>query len=484
MQKKNEELAAEYISKSNFIENKIFITLNYINYTIYYETKDLNKKNYTTKIAEKIIANNKIKELIINNLKKQGNSIKGIFKDIFVSDIGEMNDVDIFEVIGTKLSTYFCSYLLKIILYAYKENILNQLLCNEKYDLILQNEFFLNLINKTFEKTKFNFNPPLKMRINGNNVDIYNDFKIPKSKPNFDLIIQYVLSDIIKKKKDSLIDVEHSLRKNLVGEKIEKGIKDYNDKMKRFEENLKIEINKYEIFKAIFNQNNEELKIILMEDYLKYYIVNYSEKNNFNYALNEKLLSFLKLILKLKLSDNHSPNYEFNGSLQEFIKIILFSTAYINDIKCLLDIFLEATKYCPNIEELMINILNEEKIKYEISERNVNINFFNIMESLIRVILISGIELNKNNKVKFYEYLYALPSIEANVQKINKKLILYSKEVYNIRTIIKIDEAYKSNHEVFEKKNISKKLWKIYYNNLSNFISRILINYIILFWIY
>ena len=81
------------------------------------------------------------------------------------------------------------------------------------------------------------------MRINGNNVDIYNDFKIPKSKPNFDLIIQYVLSDIIKKKKDSLIDVEHSLRKNLVGEKIEKGIKDYNDKMKRFEENLKIEIN-------------------------------------------------------------------------------------------------------------------------------------------------------------------------------------------------------------------------------------------------
>ena len=154
MEKKADELVEEYINNSNFIENKIFITLNYINYTIFYETKDLNKKNYTTKIAEKIIANDKIKELILTNLKNQGHSIKGVVKDIFVTDITEINDVDIFEVIGTKLSTYFCSYLLKIILYAYKENILNQLLCNPKYELILQNEFFLNLINKTFEKTK------------------------------------------------------------------------------------------------------------------------------------------------------------------------------------------------------------------------------------------------------------------------------------------------------------------------------------------
>ena len=456
MEKKSEELAEEYIHKSNFIENKIFTTLNYINYTIFYETEDLNKKNYTTKVAEKIIANDKIKELILNNLKKQGRSIKGVVKDIFVSDIMEMNDVDIFEVIGTKLSTYFCSYLLKIILHAYKENVLNQLLCNPKFELILQNEYFLNLITKTFETIKFNFRPPLKLKINGNNVIIYNDFKIPKSKPYFDLIIKYVKSDIIEKKKDSLVDVEQSLRKNLIGEKIDKTRKDYTDKIKRFEENLKTEINKYEIFKAIFNQNNAELKIILMEDYLKYYIVIYSEKNNVDYLVNEKLLSFLKLIIKTKLSDMHNHHYEFNGSLIEFIKIILFTQAYINEIKCFLDIFIEVHKYCENIEELMIKILDEEKIKYENSERNkayteiVNINFFNIMESLIRAILLYSIELIKKDKAKFYEYLYTLPSIEANLQKINKKFILYSKEIYNIRSIIKIDEAYKSNHEQFE----------------------------------
>ena len=136
MEKKNEELAQEYLQKNDFIEKKIFATLNYINYTIKYETKELNKKNYTTKIAEKIIENEKIKEMIIKNMQKQGKSIKGVIKDIFINDIMEINDVDFFEVIGSKLSEYFCSYLLKIILQAFKDNILNQLLCNPKYEML------------------------------------------------------------------------------------------------------------------------------------------------------------------------------------------------------------------------------------------------------------------------------------------------------------------------------------------------------------
>ena len=63
MEKKNEELAKEYLQKSKFIENKIFTVLNYIDYTIFYETKDLNKKNYTKRIYEKIM-NNETKFLI------------------------------------------------------------------------------------------------------------------------------------------------------------------------------------------------------------------------------------------------------------------------------------------------------------------------------------------------------------------------------------------------------------------------------------
>ena len=195
---------------------------------------------------------------------------------------------------------------------------------------------------------------------------------------------------------------------------------------------------------------------MLIEDYLRYYIVNYSEKNNVNYLLNEKLVNFLKLIIKIKLSINHNHHYDFDGSLNEFIKILMFTQVYINEIKAFLDIYIEISRYCENIEDLITKILEEGNIKYEISERNknyteiVNINFFNLMESLIKAILLFSIELIKKDKAKFFEYLYSLTSIEASLQKINKKFFLFSKELYNIRSIIKIDEAYKSNHEQFE----------------------------------
>ena len=183
-----------------------------------------------------------------------------------------------------------------------------------------------------------------------------------------------------------------------------------------------------------------------------------SEKKAQIDILLEQRLSMRKVAEILKISHSTISRYKANVYKKREIDItkkydtfLQYLYSHYNYKTCSIEICVMKFKKnylnanCPTTQQVY-NWINEEKIKYEISERNkpytgiVNINFFNIMESLIRVILISGIELNKNNKVKFYEYLYALPSIEANVQKINKKLILYSKEVYNIRTIIKIDQ--------------------------------------------
>ena len=482
LQKKNEELAKEYIENSNFIDNKIFTVLNYMKYTFYYETKSLNYKNYTSVIAEKIIKNNTIKELIKKNLKVQGKSIKGIIKDVFTSDILEVNDVDFFEVINSKLSTYFCLYLLRIILFGLKENVLNQILNTSHFDLLMQNEFFSNLINSIFEKIKFNFNPPIKMNVNANKVTIYNGLEIPKSKYYLDILIKYVNDEISFR----YIENEELLRKiHNNEEKIDEATKTYFSKLDRFEENVKIELNKHELFKNIYSQNNEELKKLLLEEYLKYFIIKYLEKKVVDYKINENILSFLKLIIKVKISDNHNQDYVFTNTLEEFIKIIVFTQGYKEDIKNLFDTFIEANKYCENIEEYIVNTLNEKKIRYEVSNRNkkytkiVNINFFYIIESLLRGILLFSIELIKNDKAKFYEFLYSFTSIEANLQKLNKKFYLYSKEIYNIRTIIKIEEEYKYNHEQFEKNyekimnNLLQQSILLYdenYNNLYNVI--------------
>ena len=83
-------------------------------------------------MSEKIMKNETIKNLIKKNIKSQSKSIKGIVKNVFISDIDE-NDVDFFEVINSKLSSYFVSYLLNIIFYGFKENILNQILINPNF---------------------------------------------------------------------------------------------------------------------------------------------------------------------------------------------------------------------------------------------------------------------------------------------------------------------------------------------------------------
>ena len=116
---------------------------------------------------------------------------------------------------------------------------------------------------------------------------------------------------------------------------------------------------------------------------------------------------------------------------------------------------MEVFKYCDNIEEKMKNILDEENIKDELSDRNqahskiVNLNFFYLMESFIKAILSYSVELIDKDNAKFYDYFYSLPLIEAIFQKVNNKLYLYSKEIYNIRSIIKIEESFKHNHEQF-----------------------------------
>ena len=72
------------------------------------------------------------------------------------------------------------------------------------------------------------------------------------------------------------------------------------------------------------------------------------------------------------------------------------------------------------------------------------------MESFLRVIFTYSIELIQKDKDKFFEYFYYLTSIEGNMETINRKYFLYSKEIFNLKYIIKIEQSYKSNHEQFK----------------------------------
>ena len=453
MQKNDEELVKEFIENSNLIEKKIYTILNYIKFNVIYEDKNLNNKNCLDEIYEKIIKqeNKYIKELLCINLKKQAKDIKKIIENVFITDIIEVNDVDFFEVITSNLGIYFSKYLLKIIYFSLKDCILSPLLISTHLDLITKEQYIKDMVEEYFEKTEFDGQLP-RININANNIIIYNGLELPRSKFYFELLFKYVNDTIVSR----YLSNENSLRNLIKEEKIDEITKKYNQNLKTYKKNIKVQIDKLDLLKNIFSQPNEEIKKILLEDYLIFYVIKYIEKKEIKNETNIKILSYLKLIIKIKLSENYEQLYDFNYSQKEFIDIVLFTLGYKEDIYIFLDIFVELQKYCNgnNIEEIVAQILKENKISFEISERNqeymrqVNIHLFFILESLIRSILIFSINLIKDD-IKFFEFFYSLKSIEANLQKINKKYYLYSKEIYGLRNIMRIEEAFQNNHDIF-----------------------------------
>ena len=477
-----EQLTNEYIRESNIIDNKIYAILNYIKYNIFYETKQINKNTYIDVIATKIIENDRIKEFLKKNIEKQAKNLGGLINEVYTSDILEVNDIDFFEVINSKLSNYLSVCLLKIILAGLKENIFNQLVIYDNFDLFLQNNYFTNMIYSFFERTSFNF--VAKTGINLNQVTIYNGLQIPKSKTYIDKIIKYVDDEICQR----FLDNENLLRIIYEDEeKIAEITKLYGDENKKFESNIQVELNNQELFKEIYNQTNEKLKKLLRDDFLKYYIIKIIEKKEINdYKINENMLNILLLIIKIKFAEERSvKNFNLNNDIEHLIKIILFTEGYKEDIMNIIDVMLDIKNYC-NIEEYMIRELDTKIIQYEYSNRSkrytkkVNYCFFNIIESLIRGVLLYSIELLKKDNFKFYEFFYTFTSIEANLQKINKKYNLYSKEIYNLISIIKIYECYKFNQEEFEKNyekivnNLIKQSNYLYDDNYENLYKEIL----------
>ena len=167
MQKNNDLIAQEYIYNPEFIKNRIYMVINYLNYKVIFETKELNNFNFIQKLTEFILNNEYIQNQIITNLKKQRKTMKNDIKDVFISDNLDINDVDFIEVISTKLSRSFCSCLLKIIYNSLNDNILLPFIINKDIKSILKNNYFNNLINNYFEKT-IKLTKKLDMIINNN----------------------------------------------------------------------------------------------------------------------------------------------------------------------------------------------------------------------------------------------------------------------------------------------------------------------------
>ena len=460
---KKKEILKDFIDKTCFLDNNLYTVLNYIKFNILNETKEINNKNIISKLSKKIFENKELMKLLTKNIQIQSDGLKDIINEVFLTNAIEANDVDFFEIIHSILIINFSKFLLNIIFHLLKQHILLQIVEQDKYNNLKSSNYFSEFISEELNKKKFNFVPQLKPVINGNQITIYNGLQVPESKLHLEKINVYINNEILSR----YIENEDSLRKKYLNEEdINKAVDNYKNELEQLNENIKVEIDKYDFFQNIF-KNKDSYTKTLYNDYLIFFIIKYLEKNTIvDYTINKNIISFLTLIIKLKLKwkypedkkNSNIPieNFKFKYTEEEFIKILIFTQGYKNDLFILFNIFIQILKYYPMIEENLTLILNSNIIKYEISERNkeytkiVNLIFFNIIEALSRALLQYSIDLIHSNKNKFYEYFNIFTSIETNLQNLNNKYILFNKELINIGSIIKIKDAYKYNLEQFE----------------------------------
>ena len=396
-------------------------------------------------------------------MEKQGKKIKEIINEVFTSKIIEINDIDFYEVINSKFNNFFSGFLLNIIVDSIKNHIILPILNQKNLQILLENEYFNNLIMNQFDKDTFRINPKPKQMINSYKISFFNGFILPKSKFILDNITKYIKEEISNR---YFINEENIRKLNIKNANKNKRniIKKYTNELDRIKENVKVEMFKEDYFEAIFNQSNIYFKEFLLKDYLTYFIIKCFEKYEKNNKNNEKLINFLQIILKLKLQRGNISSAKFDNTLDEFIEIMLFTQGYSKDLFNIFLIFLDLSKFFNNFDGMISQILQENIIKDEISERNneyiklVNYHWFLILESLTRAILIYSIELFMNDNNKFYDYFRLFGAIETSLQKLNNKYYLHSKEIFNLRSILKIQEAYKYNYDKFEN----------YYKNIVN----------------
>ena len=73
-----------------------------------------------------------------------------------------------------------------------------------------------------------------------------------------------------------------------------------------------------------------------------------------------------------------------------------------------------------------------------------------LIEAFIRCILLFSLELNKIDKIKFKNFFDFLNQTDKLLQNLNIKFSLFSKEIINLKVLLKIEESCEEVYEQFE----------------------------------
>ena len=460
---------------------------NYKNIIINEMKTNIYLKDYLTECLNILIKNEE--DLIINIFNKE------VFNNKNYENKNEnINFINFMSLLYKYLDNFVFNNLRRIIFILEKEQIISSTIPDRK---IINNNIFREYINEYIS----NINNEYKSKFIWTDKDLNQKITIPilfgKRLPFCENLFKILFNFIQKNYASKFIEVDTSLlRIKIKEENIQNQQEKYLNEIKKLDNNLKLELNKYKIITDILNSKDEKLIAAFFSD-LFYTFISRNDKLKNKYEVLVFLLDILvQLRIKTRLNDNLNIDFieqdkielkpsfldiikeeenkknknlekkeieiekeneiinenkiKVNNNsiyLNQFVSIINFLQSYSKEIYMILEMyyFLLEEIHIPSLfEQIKLNIENKS-IKMEDSNRNppysrVNkVCFFYIIESICKIFkeqLTKDLELNSYNyNINFYQ---SIKFFIENALKLEKKFLLFSKEIFDLEIIVNL----------------------------------------------
>lgn len=442
---------------------------------------------YKNRMIYKIVM--EIKELIIKGLISLLKNENDLLKIVFFNDIINREDSDYLDTLIIYFKQQVLINMTKLIYLLDQQQILSSIIANKdlmKYDLIKEkiNNYIQNICNINTNKINFNgINLTNKIE-----TKLLFGIRIPFIQKTInDNIFNFIKNNISKKylERETIIMNKKIPNENL---RIEKD--KYLEKIKELNNILKNELINFPFIENILKSGNKNLIKDLFSDCFHIFLMrNNTFKNNYD-SLIQLLDILIQIRLKTRLNDdlnidfcseekkeieilpffldlfedkinngNNIINIDINDNsnfyIDLFVNILNFIESYSKEIYHLLELFnfMNKDMFQENTINYIKDLIIKKKVSMENSDRNPDysqinkICFFYVMESLLTQIIYF---LRNKTFYNIYQFFNKIKCYISNLFKIEKKFLLFSKELFIFEIIIKLFEYYEKeeNKEV------------------------------------
>ena len=319
---------------------------------------------------------------------------------------------------------------------------------NEEY--YMGNQLVKKLIGIYLQTLDISNTARFRKKIKANKISVLLGLKLPGMKLTLNSFRNYVRDEI----SEHFLECEKNVKYLTLeeDEKEEDNIKDVNNlknKIKNDLKNMETELKKNEIFQKLidfgkeYQEDNRKFYELLLDDYYLLFLSDIIQdiKNSFDNLDNYK--NILKKMVYLRF--NSGDDVEEVDQVKSFAMKIVWFESNSEYISIILNIYKKILDYDKNLFKKINDIIEGEKIKYEISNRapsytkEINAPFFFTMESILKII-ITDFDFKKLKEQEFYDFMNSLKGICQDALRIVNELSIFSKEVFTIQQFLAIVE--------------------------------------------